>query len=222
MDLRPHISRAARPRWGRNYEGYSSGPKLIAEYSSVMVEALQGRLSALQELPANKVTASAKHFLADGGTAGGKDQGNAQISEEELVCVHAAAYAPAIDAGALTVMVSFSSWNGAKNHGNRSLLADVLKKRMGFDGLVVGNWHGHGQIPGCTPTNCAAAINAGLDLYMAPDSWKSLFANTLKQARNGAIPMARLDDAVRRNLRVKFKLGLMGKKPVERGNPAMS
>lgn len=208
-------------RWGRAYEGYSSDPKVIATYSPVMVEALQGRLGALQELPANKVAASAKHFLADGGTAGGKDQGDAQISEEELVRIHAAGYAPAIDAGALTVMASFSSWNGVKNHGNRSLLTDVLKKRMGFEGLVVGDWNGHGQIPGCTPTDCAAAINAGLDLYMAPDSWKALFDNTLKQARDGTIPLARLDDAVRRNLRVKFKLGLMGKTPVERGNPAM-
>ncbi|MDP3549701.1 MAG: glycoside hydrolase family 3 N-terminal domain-containing protein [Novosphingobium sp.] len=208
-------------RWGRAYEGYSSDPKLIAEYSSVMVEALQGRLGAVQELPANKVAASAKHFLADGGTAGGKDQGDAQISEEELVAVHGAGYAPAINAGALTVMASFSSWNGVKNHGNRSLLTDVLKKRMGFEGLVVGDWNGHGQISGCTPTDCAAAINAGLDLYMAPDSWKALFDNTLKQARDGTIPMARLDDAVRRNLRVKFKLGLMGTKRVERGDPAM-
>lgn len=208
-------------RWGRAYEGYSSDPKVIAAYSSVMVEALQGRLGALQELPANKVAASAKHFLADGGTAGGKDQGDAQISEEELVAVHGAGYAPAINAGALTVMASFSSWNGVKNHGNRSLLTDVLKKRMGFEGLVVGDWNGHGQIPGCTPTDCAAAINAGLDLYMAPDSWKPLFDNTLKQARDGTIPKARLDDAVRRNLRVKFKLGLMGKTPVDRGNPAM-
>lgn len=208
-------------RWGRAYEGYSSDPKLIAEYSSVMVEALQGRLGAVQELPANKVAASAKHFLADGGTAGGKDQGDAQISEEELVAVHGAGYAPAINAGALTVMASFSSWNGVKNHGNRSLLTDVLKKRMGFEGLVVGDWNGHGQISGCTPTDCAAAINAGLDLYMAPDSWKALFDNTLKQARDGTIPKARLDDAVRRNLRLKFKLGLMGKTPVDRGNPAM-
>ncbi|HQS97726.1 MAG: 1,4-beta-D-glucan glucohydrolase [Novosphingobium sp. 17-62-19] len=208
-------------RWGRAYEGYSSDPKVIAAYSPVMVEALQGRFGALQKLPANKVAASAKHFLADGGTAGGKDQGDAQISEEELVRIHAAGYAPAIDAGALTVMASFSSWNGVKNHGNRSLLTDVLKKRMGFEGLVVGDWNGHGQIPGCTPTDCAAAINAGLDLYMAPDSWKALYDNTLKQARDGTIPMARLEDAVRRNLRVKFKLGLMGKTPVERGNPAM-
>ena len=208
-------------RWGRAYEGYSSDPQIVASYSRPMVEGLQGQLVAGRPLAKDKVSASAKHFLADGGTEGGKDQGDARISEAELVRVHAQGYPPAIDAGALTVMASFSSWNGVKNHGNRSLLTDVVKKRMGFEGLIVGDWNGHGQIPGCTPTDCAAALNAGLDLYMAPDSWRDLFANTVRQVRDGTIPMQRLDDAVRRNLRVKFKLGLMGKTRVERGNPAL-
>lgn len=207
-------------RWGRAYEGYSSDPAVIASYSKAMVEGLQGPLLAGKPLTADKVAASAKHFLADGGTEQGKDQGDAKLAETELVRLHAQGYPPAIDAGALTVMASFSSWNGVKNHGNRSLLTDVLKKRMGFEGLVVGDWNGHGQVEGCTPTDCAASINAGLDLYMAPDSWKGLFDNTLREVREGKIPMARLDDAVRRILRVKFKLGLMGPKLVERGDPA--
>lgn len=207
-------------RWGRAYEGYSSDPAVIASYSKAMVEGLQGPLLAGKPLTADKVAASAKHFLADGGTEQGKDQGDAKLAETELVRLHAQGYPPAIDAGALTVMASFSSWNGVKNHGNRSLLTDVLKKRMGFKGLVVGDWNGHGQVEGCTPTDCAASINAGLDLYMAPDSWKGLFDNTLREVREGKIPMARLDDAVRRILRVKFKLGLMGPKLVERGDPA--
>lgn len=207
-------------RWGRAYEGYSSDPALIASYSKAMVEGLQGPLLAGKPLPAEKVAASAKHFLADGGTEQGKDQGDARLAEAELVRLHAQGYPPAIDAGALTVMASFSSWNGVKNHGNRSLLTDVLKKRMGFEGLVVGDWNGHGQVEGCTPTDCAASINAGLDLYMAPDSWKGLYDNTLREVREGKISMARLDDAVRRILRVKYKLGLMGPKLVERGDPA--
>lgn len=207
-------------RWGRAYEGYSSDPAVIASYSKAMVEGLQGPLLAGKPLTAEKVAASAKHFLADGGTEHGKDQGDAKLAEPELVRLHAQGYPVAIDAGALTVMASFSSWNGAKNHGNRSLLTDVLKKRMGFEGLVVGDWNGHGQVEGCTPTDCAASINAGLDLYMAPDSWKGLYDNTLRQVRDGTIPMARLDDAVRRILRVKYKLGLMGPKLVERGDPA--
>src|SRR3990167_4563856 len=207
-------------RWGRAYEGYSSDPAVIASYSRAMVEGLQGPLLAGKPLTAEKVAASAKHFLADGGTEQGKDQGDAKLAEPELVRLPAQGYPPAIDAGALTVMASFSSWNGVKNHGNRSLLTDVLKNRMGFEGLVVGDWNGHGQVEGCTPTDCAASINAGLDLYMAPDSWKGLFDNTLRQVREGKIPMARLDDAVRRILRVKYKLGLMGPKLVERGDPA--
>lgn len=207
-------------RWGRAYEGYSSDPAVIAAYSKAMVEGLQGPLRPRRPLPAAKVAASAKHFLADGGTEGGKDQGDAKLPEAELVRLHAQGYPPAIDAGALTVMASFSSWNGVKNHGNRSLLTDVLKGRMGFTGLIVGDWNGHGQIPGCTTTDCPAAINAGLDLYMAPDSWKGLFDSTVREVRDGTIPMARLDDAVRRVLRVKYKLGLMGAKAVGRGDPA--
>ena len=207
-------------RWGRSYEGYSSDPSLVAAYSRAMTLGLQGELIAGQPLSADRVAATAKHFLADGGTSEGRDQGDARISEADLIATHAAGYPPAIDAGALTVMASFSSWNGVKNHGNASLLTDVLKGRMGFAGLVVGDWNGHGQVPGCTATDCPAAINAGLDLFMAPDSWKGLYDSTLREARDGRIAASRIDDAVRRILRVKFKLGLMGDNPVVRGNPA--
>ena len=207
-------------RWGRSYEGYAADPRLIAAYSRAMVLGLQGPLVAGQPLAANRVAGTAKHFLADGGTLAGKDQGDAQISESELIARHAQGYPSAIDAGVLTVMVSFSSWNGVKNHGNHALLTGVLKDRMGFAGLVVGDWNGHGQVPGCTATDCPAALLAGLDLFMAPDSWKGLYTNTLREARDGIIPLARIDDAVRRILRVKFKLGLMGDTPVSRGNSA--
>lgn len=214
----PTLAVPQDPRWGRTYEGYAADPALVAQYARAMTLGLQGSLVAGAPLDSQHVAATAKHFLADGGTADGRDQGDATISEEELVATHAQGYPPAIDAGALTVMASFSSWNGVKHHGNRSLLTDVLKQRMGFAGLVVGDWNGHGQIAGCTPGNCPAAINAGLDLFMAPDSWKELFASTLAAAQDGTIPMARIDDAVRRNLRVKVKLGLMGDMPVNRGD----
>ncbi|WP_341713445.1 glycoside hydrolase family 3 N-terminal domain-containing protein [Erythrobacter sp.] len=205
-------------RWGRAYEGYSSDPSIVAAYSKEMVLGLQGELVAGQILARDKVAATAKHFLADGGTDKGQDQGDAKISEEELVRIHAAGYPPAIDAGALTVMASFSSWQGVKHHGNRSLLTDALKERMGFEGLVVGDWNAHGQIPGCEPTDCPTALLAGLDLYMAPDSWKGLYESLLSRAEAGEIPMDRLDDAVRRILRVKFKLGLMDGQPDKRGD----
>ena len=207
-------------RWGRAYEGYSSDPAIVAAYSKAMVEGLQGTLVAGQSLASNKVAATAKHFLADGGTKGGKDQGDAQISEEELVRIHNAGYPPAIDEGVLTVMASFSSWNGEKNHGNASLLTDALKNRMGFEGLVVGDWNGHGQVDGCTATDCAQSLLAGLDLYMAPDSWKGLYESLLARAKAGEIPMSRLEDAVRRILRVKYKLGLMDGHPDDRGDHA--
>lgn len=213
-------------RWGRSYEGYSSDPALVASYSGAMVRGLQGRLRAGVPVGPHHVAATAKHFLADGGTFGGRDEGDAKIDESKLISRHAAGYPPAIDAGALTVMVSFSSWNGVKNHGNRSLITDVLKRRMGFEGLVVGDWNGHGQVAGCTVTDCPTALNAGLDLFMAPDSWKGLYANLLREAQSGAVPMARIDDAVRRILRVKAKLGLLGEKvdrklePSQIGAPA--
>ncbi|MGC1469106.1 MAG: glycoside hydrolase family 3 N-terminal domain-containing protein [Sphingorhabdus sp.] len=214
----PTLAAPQDVRWGRAYEGYSSDPSLIASYARAMTIGLQGKLEAGKPVAADRVAATAKHFLADGGTADGRDQGDARISERELVALHAQGYPASIDAGALTVMASFSSWNGIKHHGNRSLLTDVLKVRMGFKGLVVGDWNGHGQVAGCSATDCPAAINAGVDLFMEPDSWKGLYDSTLAAARDGRIPAARIDDAVRRILRVKFKLGLMGDAQIARGD----
>jgi beta-glucosidase len=203
-------------RWGRSYEGYASDPKLIAEYAKAMVVGLQGPLVAGRTVGSQHVAATAKHFLADGGTFEGKDQGDAKVDEKELIAKHAMGYPAAIDAGALTVMASFSSWQGVKHHGNKGLLTDALKNRMGFAGFVVGDWNGHGQVAGCSVTDCAQSINAGLDMFMAPDSWKGLYESTLKHAKDGTIPAARLDDAVRRILRVKYKLGLFPEGHVDR------
>jgi len=203
-------------RWGRTYEGYAEDPEIAKLYAGPMTVGLQGVLKAGQPLAANHVVGSAKHFLADGGTEGGKDQGDAQVSEQDLIRLHAQGYPPAIEAGILTVMVSFSSWNGVKHTGNKSLQTDVLKGRLGFEGFIVGDWNAHGQVEGCTNTNCPQAWNAGMDMVMGPDSWKGLFENTLAQVKDGTIPMARLDDAVRRVLRVKVKAGLFdAKRPLE-------
>ena len=195
-------------RWGRAYEGYSEDPEIVRQYAGEMILGLQGAVSQGQVLQHGHVAASAKHFLADGGTKDGDDQGDTQVSEAELIRLHAQGYVPAINAGAMTIMASFNSWNGVKMHGNGTLLTDVLKGRMGFDGFVVGDWNGHGQVEGCTPKSCPQAANAGLDMYMAPDSWKDLFDNTVAQVKSGQISQARVDDAVRRILRVKVKLGL--------------
>jgi beta-glucosidase len=195
-------------RWGRAYEGYSQDPRIVAQYAKAMIEGLQGKVGTPAFLDSAHVIASAKHFLADGGTKDGKDQGDAQISEEQLRTVHAAGYPPAIDAGVQTVMASFSSWNGQKMHGNQALLTNVLKGRMDFQGFVVGDWNGHGQVPGCSNEDCQASFNAGMDMLMAPDSWRGLYEHTLAEVKSGAIPMARVDDAVARILRVKFRLGV--------------
>lgn len=204
----PTLAVPRNDRWGRAYEGYGENPEIVTRYAGPMTRGLQGVLAEGRPLAPDRIAGSAKHFLADGGTADGVDQGDAVISEADLVAIHAQGYVPAINEGVLTVMASFSSWNGVKITGNRSLLTDVLKGRMGFEGFVVGDWNAHGQIPGCSNESCAEAINAGLDMFMAPDSWRGLYANTLAQARSGEIPAARIDDAVRRILRVKFKLGV--------------
>ena len=195
-------------RWGRTYEGYSEDPRLVASYAAAAIEGLQGKIGTKQFLDGKHVIASAKHFLADGGTFEGRDQGDAKISEEELRDIHGAGYPPALKAGAQTVMASFSSWQGRKMHGNGELLTDILKKQMGFDGFVIGDWNAHGQVTGCTNENCAAAFNAGVDMLMAPDSWRGYYDNALKQVKSGEITMARLDDAVTRILRVKLRLGM--------------
>ncbi|MDF7775285.1 glycoside hydrolase family 3 N-terminal domain-containing protein [Sphingomonas sp. AOB5] len=203
----PTLAVPQNDRWGRTYEGYSEDPALVASYAGAMIEGLQGK-PGQGRIQQGQVAASAKHFLGDGGTTDGIDQGNTQVDEATLIRIHAAGYPGAINAGTMTVMASYNSWNGVKMHGNKSLLTDVLKGRMGFQGFVVGDWNGHGQIPGCTATDCPQTFNAGLDMAMAPDSWKGLFESTVRHVREGTIPMSRVDDAVRRILRVKFRLGL--------------
>jgi beta-glucosidase len=211
----PTVAVPQDDRWGRTYEGYSESPEVVASYAGAMVEGLQGRVGTPEFLDGRHVIASVKHFLGDGGTTGGKDQGDTRISEPDLVRIHAAGYPPAIAAGAQTAMASFNSVNGEKMHGHRHYLTDVLKGRMQFGGFVVGDWNGHGQVKGCTTTDCPATINAGLDMAMASDSWKGFYETTLAAAKDGRITPQRLDDAVRRILRVKFRLGLF-----EAGRPS--
>ncbi len=204
----PTVTVPQDDRWGRAYEGYSEDPKLVASYAGVFVKGLQGDPSAPDFLRGKYVISSTKHFLADGGTENGRDQGDAKIPETELRDIHNAGYVPAIEAGVQTIMISFSSWNGKKLTGNGGLMTDVLKKRMNFDGFTVGDWNAHGQVEGCTNDSCPQAFNAGLDMFMAPDSWRGLYDNTLKQVKDGTIPMERLDEAVTRILRVKFRAGV--------------
>ncbi|KRA50894.1 exo 1,3/1,4-beta-D-glucan glucohydrolase [Pseudoxanthomonas sp. Root630] len=211
----PTVAVPQDDRWGRSYEGYSESPEIVASYAGAMVEGLQGKVGTPGFLDGRHVIASVKHFLGDGGTTNGKDQGDTKISEADLVRIHGAGYPPAIAAGAQTVMASFNSVNGEKMHGHKPYLTDALKGRMHFGGFVVGDWNGHGQVKGCTNTDCPATINAGLDMAMASDSWKGFYETTLAAVKAGTISQARLDDAVRRILRVKFRLGLF-----EAGKPS--
>lgn len=206
----PTVAVARDIRWGRTYESYAEHPGLISEYAQAFVKGLQGQQNTFLNDQHN--IATLKHFIGDGATQNGDDQGDAQIGEQELFAIHAPGYLAGIEAGAQTIMASFNSWNGVKNHGNHYLLTEVLKQRLGFDGIVVGDWNGHGQIPGCTNEHCPDAFNAGVDIFMAPgSSWRALYQNTLNDIAAGRISMARLDDAVSRILRVKLRYGLFEK-----------
>ena len=206
----PTIAVAQDDRWGRTYESYSEDPAIVAPLGAALVEGLQGRKGDPNRLGAGHVIATAKHFFGDGGTDQGVDQGEVTGDIEALKAIHAAPYPAAIAAGVETIMASFNSINGEKMHGNKSLLTDVLRGELGFDGLVVGDWNGHGQVAGCTNTDCPQSLLAGLDIYMVPDDWKGLLETTVAQVKNGTIPMARLDEAVTRILRVKMRAGLLG------------
>jgi beta-glucosidase len=214
----PTVAVARDLRWGRAYESYSEDPAVVRAYAGELVLGLQGEPGTEEFLDQNHVVATVKHFVGDGGTERGDDQGDARVSEEELRDIHAQGYISALEAGVQTAMASFSSWNDEKLHGHRYLLTEVLKSRMGLDGILVGDWNGHGQLPGCNNASCPDAIIAGLDLFMAVEDWKDLYRNTLEQARAGIIPMSRLDDAVSRILRVKIRAGLFDKgRPSARG-----
>ena len=203
-------------RWGRSYEGYSEDPEVQRAYAGPMTLGLQGELRADGPLAPGRIAGSAKHYLADGGTFEGEDQGDFRGSERELIDIHLGGYPAAIDAGVLSVMASFSGWNGVKHTGNHSLLTDVLRGPLGFDGFVVSDWNAHGQLPGCNNDSCALAINAGIDMLMAPDTWRPLYESTLAHVRAGRISEARLDEAVRRILRAKVKAGVFREeRPVE-------
>ena len=208
----PTIAVPQNDLWGRTYEGYSENPELVSSLGEAMIRGLQGEGDSF--LDNDHVLATAKHFLGDGGTKNGIDQGNTIISEEDLREIHGEPYFAAISSCIQTVMASFNSWNGEKAHGSNYLLTDILRDEMGFDGLVVGDWNGHGQVPGCTKENCPESFNAGVDIFMAPDEWKPLYKNTLKQVRNGDISINRLDEAVHNILSVKYLLGMFeGRKP---------
>lgn len=211
----PTLAVVQNARWGRTYESFSSEGGLVREYAAAYVKGMQGDLK-----DDGNLVATAKHYIGDGATDNGKDQGNSTVTREEMINIHAQGYYGAIEAGVQTVMASYNSWNDVaagvdygKMHGTRELLTVALKEKMGFDGFVISDWNAIGQIPGCTNASCPQSINAGVDMIMVPDDWKAFIENTLRQVESGEIPMSRIDDAVTRILRVKLRAGLFDHKP---------
>ncbi|MEE9167923.1 MAG: glycoside hydrolase family 3 N-terminal domain-containing protein [Candidatus Neomarinimicrobiota bacterium] len=213
----PCIAVPRDERWGRTYEGFAEEPQIVSRLAEAAVLGLQ---SDQLDNPST-ILACAKHFVGDGGTTWGtgmdgkSDRGDAQISEEELRRIHLPGYVAAIEAGVGSIMASFNSWNGERCHGSRYLLTDLLKGELGFEGFVVSDWEGIDQLEGDYKSNIVTSINAGIDMVMVPGAvkWGGQsyvdFIKLLKEAvAEGSIPTDRVDDAVRRILRLKFKMGL--------------
>nr|WP_070958808.1 glycoside hydrolase family 3 protein [Hyphomonas sp. Mor2] len=215
----PTVAIARDDRWGRTYESYSEDPQIVSELGAAFVEGLQGAVGDDDRLGDGRVLSTAKHFFGDGGTERGVDQGNVDGDLDELKQIHVVPYVAAIEAGVESIMASFNSINGRKMHGNTDLLTGVLRDELGFDGVVVGDWNGHGQVAGCTVTDCPQSLLAGLDIYMVPDDWQALLENLVNQIQDGTISEARLNDAVSRVLRMKYRAGLLAEdapRPIER------
>ncbi len=199
-------------RWGRTYEGYGEDTALVQAMGAAAIVGFQGPNG---QLGVTNILATAKHFVADGGTKFGTgssgyliDQGDAQISESVLDAIHLPPYQTAIQNGVGSAMISYSSWNGLKDHANQYLITTVLKGNLGFKGFVVSDWQGINQISSDFSYDVRTAINAGIDMVMVPTDYKT-FISTLKAEVNaGNIPMSRIDDAVTRILTQKFALGL--------------
>jgi beta-glucosidase len=199
----PCIAVPRDERWGRTYEGFGETPELAEMIGAAMVKGLQGE-------PGRRdgVLACAKHFLGDGGTSQGKDQGDTVCSEAELRAIHLPGYAAAVKAGVGSIMVSFSRWNGAPMHANKHLITDVLKGELHFEGFVVSDWEAIATLPGSNASRIEAAINAGVDMAMVPLSYPSFVSGLRSLVKKGRVPMARIDDAVRRILKQKARLKL--------------
>ena len=209
-------------RWGRTYEAYGEDTTLVAKLGAAYIEGLQSQPAGFNNEAGDSiyVLATPKHFLGDGGTKFGAstqnimksyllDQGDMQVDEATMRALYLPPYKAAVDAGAMSIMVSFSSWNGVKMHAQKTLITDILKGELGFTGFVVSDWGGIDQInPGDYYKSVVTAVNAGVDMNMVPYDYFR-FINTMKQAVDkGDIKPERIDDAVRRILTVKFMLGL--------------
>jgi len=208
-------------RWGRTYEGFSEDTALVTELSSAYIQGFQTIPEGYDSSDGQTLYALAtpKHYIGDGGTAWGSiqqymyhqymlDTGDMQVDEAKLRRLFLPPYQAAVNSGAMSVMVSFSSWNGVKMHAQRYLLTDVLKGELGFQGFIVSDWGGINQVDPDYYQAVVTAINAGIDMNMVPFYYQRFFYTMKYAMENGDIAQARIDDAVRRILRAKFMLGL--------------
>jgi beta-glucosidase len=213
-DFAPCLCVARNDRWGRTYESFGERPDLVSSMATI-VTGLQGNSLAAP----GSVMATAKHYVGDGGTNGGVDQGNTQINEAELRAIHLPPFQAAVQRGVGSVMISFSSWNGAKMHGNAFLITTVLKGELGFSGFVITDWNGIDQIdgqPGFTAAEVRTAINAGIDMVMVPTAWQNFISVLRSEVQAGRVSTSRIDDANRRILTKKFELGLFERPRTDR------
>jgi beta-glucosidase len=214
----PTVATPRDRRWGRHYEGYSEDPEIVYAYAGEMVRGLQGSADDLRT--DTRVLSCVKHWVGDGGTFEGEDRGSARCDEDVLRNVHAMGFISGIQAGSQSVMVSYSAWGDeGRLHGSHYLITDVLKERMGFDGVVIGDWDAHAYVDGCSDGDAGNAIRAGVDVLMISTKvkWQAVHRKALTEIRSGAIPISRVDDAVLRVLRVKARAGLWEKpRPLER------
>ncbi|MGW0535080.1 glycoside hydrolase family 3 protein [Streptomyces sp. NPDC003032] len=206
-DFAPCLCVARDDRWGRTYESFGEKPELATSMTT-FVTGMQG--GTLGTDPAS-VLATAKHYLGDGGTTGGVDQGNTELSEAELRAVHLPPFKEAVRRGVGSMMLSYSSWNGVRSHAHKYLVTDVLKGELGFDGFVVSDWAAVDQLDGqsgFTGAEITRAVNAGVDMVMVPHDYRKFLTLLRGEVSAGRIPQARVDDANRRILTKKFQLGL--------------
>jgi beta-glucosidase len=205
-------------RWGRTYEGYSEMPDVVKVLGEAAVRGLQG--DSLDN-PLS-VVACAKHYAGDGGTVMGTglaradfpahpllDQGDTRLSNAEFRRIHLQGYFTTVAAGVGTVMPSYSSWNGVKCSASYVLLTEILKEEMGFEGFLISDYSAEKELPGSFKQQIETTINAGMDMVMVPDTYQAFIRYLIELAKEGRVPMSRIDDAVLRILRVKFAMGLM-------------
>ena len=204
-------------RWGRCYEAFSQDPEIVRRCGAAIIQGLQGQDGAIGVVNSENVLATSKHYVGEGGTTEGVDQGDTVCDETTLRELHARGHYAALDAGAQVVMAAFNSWNGERMHAHHYLLTEVLKQELGFQGFVVSDWSGFDTVSGDLAEGIERSVNAGIDMLMVAEDWQRVLATLKALVEQGRIASERIDDAVTRILRVKANIGLLdAAKPSER------